>query len=176
VSLLELTVNTKAEETYANLKVALTARGCTVTSEQPPTKILAKQGSLWGITPKTAKKNLTLKLTVTGTGTQVSCSTKLTSDWKNITVLGCISAAVLMGVCIWIAVDLADFLATGLPSFWSWILAGGVHSSAGQAFVNLAWGLAVFLALVILLEAGVVVYVQPKIDAFAQEVLNATQA
>ena len=35
---------------------------------------------------------------------------------------------------------------------------------AGQAFVNLAWGLAVFLSVIILLEIVIVVYVHSKID------------
>lgn len=175
VLLLEQTVNLKAEETYANLKAALLERGCTVVSEQPPAQILVKQGSLWGIMPKTAKKNINIKLTPADSGTRVSCSSKLSADWKNITLVGCALAAVLVGVCVWIASDLSAFMVTGAASAWSWIVAGAVDLAAGQAFVNLAWGLAVFLLVVILLEGAVVGYVDSRIDVFAQEALNAVE-
>jgi hypothetical protein len=174
--LLERTVSLKIEEAYANLRVALLEKGCKVLSEQPPRQISVKQGSLWGITPKTAKKTINIDLEVVDSGTRVTFSSKLAADWKNITVVGCALAAVLVGVCFWIAADLSAFMLTSEPSFWSWIFGNTVDLQAGQVFVNLTWGLAVFLSIIILLEIVIVVYVHSKIDAFAQETLSTVKA
>lgn len=81
-----------------------------------------------------------------------------------------------MGVCLWMASDLGNFMATRLPIFWSWLITAGalVNLQAGQTPVNLAWGLAVFLFAVIILEIAIVIYDRAKIDAFAEETLNKT--
>jgi hypothetical protein len=168
----ERIVSLKIGEAYTNLRAVLLENGCKVLSEQSPKQISVKQGSLWGITPKTAKKTLNINLETIDSGTRVTYSSKLASDWKNITVVGCILAAVLVGVCVWIASDLSAFMVTAEPSFWSWILGNMADLQAGQAFVNLSWGLAVFLLVIILLEIAIVAYVHSKIDTFAQETLS----
>jgi hypothetical protein len=168
----ERTVSLKIEEVYTNLRATLLENGCKVLSEQSPKQISVKHGSLWGITPKTAKKTLNINLETIDSGTRVTYSSKLASDWKNITVVGCILAAVLVGVCVWIASDLSAFMVTAEPSFWSWILGNTAALQAGQAFVNLSRGLAVFLLIIILLETAIFAYVHSKIDTFAQETLH----
>ena len=47
-----------------------------------------------------------------------------------------------------------------------------MDSAAAQAFINLTWGLAVFLSVIIVLEAAIVVYVHSKIDSFSKETLE----
>jgi hypothetical protein len=174
VLLAERTVSIKIEEAYADLKAALVEKGCKVLSEEPPRQILVKQGSLWGMSPKTAKKTVDINLASVDSGTRVTCSSKLASDWKNITAVGCALAFVLVGVCLWMATDLGAFMVTHEPSFWSWLVTveGNVDLQAGQTLVNLTWGLAVFLSVVILLEIAIVVYVHSKINTFAEETLN----
>jgi hypothetical protein len=172
--LLERTVNLEIEQTYSNLKATLVKKGCKVLSEETPRQIIVKQGSLWGISPKTAKKTVNINLTQVDCETHVTCSSKLSSDWKNLTIIGCILAFALVGVYIWMANDLTAFMVTHEQSFWSWIITvdGNVNLQAGQALVNLTWGLAVFLSVTILLEAVIVVYARSKIDTFARETLN----
>jgi len=172
--LLEHTVSLKIEEAYADLKAVLIKKDCKVLAEQPPTQIIVKQGSLWGISPKAAKKTININLASVDGETKVSFSSKLSSDWKNITAVGCALAAVLVGVCLWMATDLSTFMVTREPSFWSWLITAGasVNLQAGQVFVNLAWGLAVFLSVVILLEIAIAIYAGAKIDTFAQQTLN----
>ncbi len=96
------------------------------------------------------------------------------SDWKNITIVGCGFAAVLVGLCIWMATDLSALIATNVPGFWGWLVRvnGSVDLAAAQAFVRLTWGLAGFLTFIIVLEAAIVVYAQSKIDSFAEEALK----
>ena len=172
--MLERSVSLTVEDSFSKVKDAFMVKGCKVVSEQSPTQIDFKQGSLWGIAPQTAKKIITVTLKQDNEATEVKISTRLSSDWKNVTLFGCIFAVVLIGLCVWIAVDLTGFRATLEPSFWSWIIAG--HSAtdlaAAKAFVNLTWGLAAFLSFVILLEAVIVVYVRYRIDSFAIEALE----
>jgi hypothetical protein len=172
--LLERTVNLNIEEVYPKLKALLVEKGCRVHSEERLKQICFKQGSLWGISPKTAKKTVEVNFAVVDNGTRLSCSSRLASDWKNITIIGCSFAFVLAGLCLWMATDLSTFMATNAPGFWSWlvIVEDNVNLVAGQAFVNLTWSLAIFLFAIILLEIVIVVYVFSKIDAVAEEALD----
>jgi hypothetical protein len=170
----ERTVSLEIDEAYQDLKTTLVKKGCKIISEYPPMRIIVKQGSLWGMTPKTAKRNVDFSLKYTDSETKVMTSSSLSSDWKNITLIGCAFAAVLIGVCLWIAFDLSSFMIIQKPSFWSWLIAfnGSVDLQIGQFFVNMTKGFVVFLSVIILLEIVVIVYVHARIDWFAQEVLN----
>ena len=72
------------------------------------------------------------------------------------------------------ATDLSSLIVTHVPGFWSWLVMVGsnVNLVAAQAFINLTWGLAVFLSVIILLEVAIVIYVGSKIDLFAKDTLN----
>jgi hypothetical protein len=172
--LLERKVNLKIEDTYPKLKAVLVKKGCEVISEDPQNQIRFKQGSLWGITPQTAKKTITLTLEAVNGGTIVRCFSKLASDWKNITLIGCSFAAVLIGLCMWMSSDLNGFIISSKSSFWSWLVVAGnnVDLAGAKVFVNLTWGLAGFLFLIILLETAIVVYANLKIDSFTEEALK----
>lgn len=167
-------LNLKIDEVYPKLKAVFLEKGCKVISEEPPNQICFKQGSLWGIAPQTAKKTITATLEPVEDGTRVKCSSKLASDWKNITLVGCALAFVLVGLCVWMATDLSAFMVTRVPSFWSWLITvgGNVDLAAAHSFVNLTWGLTFFLSVIILLEVVIVVYARSKIDLFTQEAFN----
>jgi hypothetical protein len=174
VPLLEQTFKLKIEEAYHKLKNLMIEKGCRVQFEEQPRKIHFKQGSLWGISPKTAKKIISADLKEVEGGTRISFSSRLASSWKNITLIGCAFAFVLVVICAWMATDLTTFVATSEPSFWSWIFAGGsnVDLVTAKAFINLTWGLTLFLSVIILLEVLIVVYARSKIDVVVQETLN----
>ena len=156
------------------MKAVLLEKGCRIISEKPNKQISVKQGSIWGLSPKTAKKTIAINFASVDSGTQVSCSSRLSSDWKNLTIVGCVLAAVLVGLCLWIGFDLNAFIVTSKPSFWSWLATvnGSVDFQVGQAIVNLTKGLAVFLSVIILLEIVIVVYVHARIDRFAEGTIN----
>ena len=172
--MLEQMVSLTVQETYEKMSLALAKEKCKFLLENPPEQIVVKQGSLWGISPKSAKKTLKIDLEATNNRTKISCLSKLASDWKNVTLIGCVLAAILLGVCIWMAADLTVFMSTNVPSVWSWLVTEGgyVNVLAEKAFINLAWELAVFLTIVIVLEAAIVVYVRSKIDLFAVKILE----
>jgi hypothetical protein len=172
--LLERTIKSPIDKAYTDLKAALLDRGGKVVSESAPNQLVVRQGSLWGASPKTAKKIIKADLSSNESVTNVKCTSRLSSDWKNITIVGCIFAAVLAAICVWIALDLNAFMVSLKPSFWSWLITvdGAADLQVGAAFVNLAKTLAVFLTIVIVFEAAVYVYAGRKIDGFADETLG----
>jgi hypothetical protein len=172
--LIEQTVNFKIDEAYDKLKTVLTENGCKVLTENKPIQLQVSQGSLWGIAPRTAKKNIITNFEEAGESTKIRVSSSLAEDWKNVTIIGCVLAVMLTSVVVWMATDLSTFAVTGTPSVWSWIVTSGeiVHFEAVEAFINLAWGLAIFLVVIIILEVFVVVYAAKKIDTYTKEALK----
>jgi hypothetical protein len=166
----QTTVNVGIEEAYTKAKEALLKQGCSVVSEEQPKQLVVRQGSLWGISPRTAKKMVKATFESSGEKTCITYSSKLATDWKNVTIIGCVLAAALVALCVWMALDLSEFMTTGGPGVWSWLITSGdtVRFSAGQAFVNLAWGLSVFLIIIIAIEAAIYVYTGRNIEAFAK--------
>jgi len=162
-------------EAYADLKALLLRKGCKVVAEEPPTFISVKQGLLWGISPRTAKKVVSYRLSPVDSGTRISCSSSLASDWKNLTIIGSAVAVLVMALCWWIATDLEAFMIMQESSYWSWIVMvdSYIDFQTGQMFVGLTRMLAVFLAIIIALEAVVAVYAHFRINAFAEEKLKA---
>ncbi len=143
-------------------------------AQEQPDNLFLRQGSLWGVSPKSAKKTITIQIEPQEDQTHIQCYSRLSSDWKNITWIGCVLAGILSAVCVWIASDLTGVLATKHSSFWSWLITvdGYVNSEVGGVFVRLLWGLSGFLSVVIALEAAILIYSSAKIDAFAAEVLE----
>ena len=162
-------------EAYADLKALLLRKGCKVVAEEPPTFISVKQGSLWGISPRTAKKVVSYRLSPVDSGTRIAVSSSLASDWKNLTIIGSALAVLVASLCLWIAMDLDAFMITQERSYWSWIATvdGYIDFQTAQSFVSLTRMLAVFLAIILVLEVVIAVYVHFKINAFAEETLNA---
>jgi hypothetical protein len=175
VSLLERTVGVEIEKAHAELKALLLTEGCRIIAEESPALIAVKQGSLWGISPRTAKKRVTCRLAPVNSGTRITCSSSLASDWKNLTIIGSALAVIVASVCWWIAVDLDAFMITQQPSYWSWLATvnGYLDFQTAQMFVGLARMLAVFLAIIIAVEVVIAVYAHFRINAFAEEILNA---
>ncbi len=172
--MLKRTFSQEINEAYQDVKASLAKKGCKTVFEDPPNRLLVKHGSLWGVSPSTAKKSLDVTFTRADSGTQVTCSSRLSSDWKNITIIGCVLAAVLAGLCLWMALDVSTFIVNGKPTVWSWLVSvnGTVDASVAQAFVGLTRALALFLSVVIVLEIVVAVYAHARIDEFAQATLD----
>jgi len=168
--LFKRTYNLEIDKAYQDLRSSLTGKGCKIISEDPPRHIVAVQGSLWGMSPSTAKKIVDVIFKAADSRTQVTCSSRLSPDWKKLTIVGCALAAVLVGVCLWMAFDLGVFTINGEPNFWSWLATvnGNVDFAVAQDLVNLTKALAFFLIVVIILEIAVAVYAHAKIDRFAQ--------
>jgi len=175
VSLVERTVSLDAEKAYAELKASLLEKKCKITAEEAPTLISVKQGSLWGISPATAKKNVNCRLASAASGgTRITCSSSMASDWKNLTIIGCVLSVAVIALCLWMAADLNAFVATQQQGYWSGIATvnGYVDTQTAEMFAGLTRMLAVFLAFIIVAEAAIVVYVHSKINTVAEGTLN----
>jgi hypothetical protein len=172
--MLERTVGLEIEKAYAELKALLLKKGCKMVVEEPPTLLSVRQGSLWGISPRSAKKTASYRLSAVDSGTQIACSSSLSADWKYLTIIGSALSLVVVFLCLWISMDLEAFMVSREPSYWSWIATvnGYIDSQAGQMLVGLTRWLAVFLAIIIALEVVIAVYAHSRINAFAEETLN----
>jgi hypothetical protein len=163
------------DEAYAQLKALLIKKGCRLAAEEPPRSISVEQGSLWGISPKTAKKVVNCSLSAVPSETRIGACSSLASDWKNLAVIGSFLSVVVISLCWWIASDLAAFIATQKPSYWSWIAttaSGFTNFQVAETFAALTRTLAVFLAVILALEIVVFVYASRRVDDFADETLN----
>ena len=165
----------KIEKAHAELKALLLKRSCRIMAEEPPTLISVKQGSLWGISPKTAKKVVTYRLASVDSGTRITSSSSLASDWRNLTVIGIALSVLVASLCGWIAIDLDAFMTSQQSSYWSWIATvdGYIDFQTAETFISLTRMLVIFLAIIIALEAVIAVYAHLRINAFAEENLNA---
>jgi hypothetical protein len=174
VFLVEKVVGLEVEQAYTELKALLLKEGGKIMVEESPVHISVKQGSLWGIFPRSAKKVVHCRLFPQGSGTRIACSSSLTSDWINLAVIGSVLSAILALLCWWISVDLAGYIITQKPSYWSWIAAVNGYSDfqVAQAFVGLTRMFTVFLALIIILEVAIAVYAHFRINDFAEKILD----
>jgi hypothetical protein len=172
--LLEKNVDLEINAAYAKLKAILLKQGCKIAAEEPPTSVSVVQGSLWGMTPRTAKKQVGYRLFPHNSGTRITASSSLASDWKNLTIIGSALAVVLAALCGWIAVDLEAFMATQKPSSWSWVATvdGYADLQVAQMLANLGKVLAAFLAVIIVLEVVIALYAHFRIESFAEETLG----
>ena len=170
----ERIVSSEINQTYAKFRQLLLGKNCRVISEEVPNCIVVKQGSVWGISPKTAKKVITCRFSSLESGTRITISSKLASDWKNLTIIGSVLSVFVAFVCLWIKMDLDALVASRGLGFWSWIamVDGYVNVQVAQAFAGLAMVLAVFLIVVLALEVVIVFYVKHKMDEFAEETLS----
>jgi hypothetical protein len=176
ILVVEQTVNMPIADAYNDLKAHLKEQGCKTLSETPPSNLTVKQGSLWGVTPRSAKKIVTCSLNQTAGETKICCSSKLSRDWVNLTVAGTALAVVVVGLCLWMSADLTVFLGTAQPNTWSWIASTGdyIDYPRAEAFINLTNLLAIFLSAIIAAEAAIAFYARSRIDQFAKSVLSAS--
>ena len=128
-------------------------KNCRIIVEEAPVLISVRQGSLWEISPVTAKKNLNYRLAAAISGTQITCSSSLASDWKSLTVIGCALAVVFASLCPWISMDLNELVTMQQQSYWSWIATVGsyIDVQTAQMFACLTHMVSVFLAIIIAL-------------------------
>ncbi len=161
-------------DAYADLKSHLQENGCKIVSETAPTELVVKQGSLWGLSPQNAKKHVSCTLSQNGQETKISCTSKLSRDWVNITLIGLVFSVIMVGLCFWISIDLAHFLDTSRATTWSWIASVGtyVDRTLGEYFVAFTRMLAGFLTAIILAEIAILFYARSRVDLFMKEVVK----
>ena len=171
----EKVVGLEIEKVYTELKDYLLKSNCKILSEEPPIFISVKQGSIWSISPRNAKKTVNYRLFPLDSGTRIASSSSLASDWKNLSIIGSVLSVIVTLLCLWIAVDLDAYITIRKPSNWSWLAGAYGYTGFQRALLlaNLTKVLAVFLSITLALEILVAVYVSVRINAFAEESLSA---
>jgi hypothetical protein len=161
-------------QTFDKLKTLLANNKYKIVAEEPPYSVTAVQGSIWGTSPKTAKKKTTYTLTQRTQEIRVTSTTHLASDYINMTLVGCVFSVALLFLCFWIALDLQSSATSG-ASFWSWLTftAGQFDANEAAVFIRLTWILVAFLAVSLAVEAFIISRVRSGIGVFAQEIVKA---
>jgi hypothetical protein len=162
------------EQAYSRLKAILLKNNCKIVEENPPELITVKQGTLNGILPRSAKKVVRFHLFVETEGTKVVSDTKIADDWKYLTLFGSVFASVLVGVFVWVAMDMEKFLETAQSSYWTWLSqAFGYPDLYKTLFtINVFKVAAIFLFGTIIFEFVDVLYVYPRKEVFAHGMLE----
>ncbi len=142
---------TQIDQTFARLKALVTERKIRTVSEQPPTHLTTLEGSVWGTSPKTAQKKTTYTLTQHPAGTRIQSHAALSRAYLLLTLAGYVACGVLMVVCIWM----------------------GLSLDGAGALVGLGWVLAVFLAIALVAETIVLLWIRARLQASTEEILNA---
>ncbi len=170
----ERIVNLKINEVFGKLKQLIILKGYSILNEESPSILTIKQGSIWGMTPRTAKKIVTFNLQPLKSETSIKFSSKFASKWKNLTIAGYVLSSFLILLSLWITLDLELSLLNRAPSFWSWIAtyANTINFSALQSFSFLSKILIFFLIAILLIESIIVIYSYLKINLIAEETLN----
>jgi hypothetical protein len=174
LSVSERIVNLKPNEIYSKMKQFILDRNYQIIVDNPPANLSIKQGSIWGILPRTAKKIINYSFSSTQSETQIRFSSSFAPEWKNLTIMGYVFSFFLVGLSFWINADLEHYILTGNSGFWSWI-ATSVNASgfsSAQSFSDLARILVLFLILVLIVETFLVFYSRFKINDVANEILN----
>lgn len=171
---LEKTATVPIEQAYPKLRSIIIDNKCKITSEKPPRYIKAKQGSLNGMQPKNAKKIIEFHLSPENSGTRITSSTKIASDWTNLAIFGSLAAAFMTGILLWIAADMQSYVETGKSGFWTWLSQAYGYPDLQNTYfiIDFTRALAVFLIVAIAAEVLIVAYVYPRKDKFAQEILQ----
>ncbi|MCW3997249.1 MAG: hypothetical protein NWF10_01600 [Candidatus Bathyarchaeota archaeon] len=170
----ERLVNLQIKEIYSKVKQILVERDYLIIVDEPYTCLSIKQGSIWGIMPRTAKKIINYSFRSMQSGTRIHFYSSFAPEWKYLTVIGYVLSFFLVGLSLWINMDLENYILSGNASFWSWIVtsANSTGFSSAQSFSDLARMLALFLILVVLVETLLVIYSHFKINDIAEEILN----
>ena len=127
-----------------------------------------------GILPMNAKKVVSFHLSSEGSETKISSSSEISKDWKNLTLYGSIITAIVIGIFVWITIDMINYIETASPSFWAWLAQIYLPHDPLMAnlMISLIQSLTIVLALTIVFEILIVIYVYPRKNSFSRQVLE----
>ena len=174
LTVLERYVGLEIEKAYLELRTILLEKGCRIVTKEPPKQISIEQGSLFGVSPKSAKKVVVYQLFPHESGTRIVGRSSVSSGWLNLTLWGNVIAGVVAIVFWWIASDIASLISGRASGYWTWVAVafGYPHVEYVLFMINLTRMLSIVLVVIILLEILDVFVVWRRKDAFTAETLN----
>jgi hypothetical protein len=172
--MLERSINLENEKAYPKLRTILLEKDSRIISEEPPKQILIKHGSLRGISPRSAKKEVNYSLSPQGQKTSITYSSSISSDWVNLTLWGNVAAAIVAAIFWWIATDINALIVNGALGYWTWLSSAFGYPNIQYTLfmINITKALSNALVVAILLEIIDFFIVHRKINTFATETLN----
>jgi len=94
-------VSMDVSRAYEELKKLLREAKCRIVEEEPPNKIVVEHGSVLAFSPINVEKVVAFTLTPVDSTARIVATTSLTSDYKNIVILGFVIPAIF-SFLIWI--------------------------------------------------------------------------
>jgi len=161
-------------DTYVKLKASLLKNGCKILAEEIPTQISIVQGSVWGVSPRAAKKNMIFHLSESEGNTRIFGTSVWTKGYKLLTLVGSVLSAALLLLCAWIFLSISSYVSSFKINYWSWLVRsnGFLDLQKAHLFINLTEVIVVFLAISLIAEIVVVAFALSRIDSFALETLD----
>lgn len=164
----ETIVKLSIDESIVNLKRLLNEKDAHLIKEESDS-VTVRHGSIWGVSPVSAKKIVRFELSTHGEDeTKIASQSKLSRDYVRFTLFGIILTVAVMLVCLWISFDLSAVVLEHSNFL------GGVVSSSVRAFRLLSDVIllfALFLAATLVLESVVIININRKIETFARRIL-----
>jgi hypothetical protein len=169
--LFERIVALDAEKAYSELKNQLFRQNSKLIIDEPPQHLVVEQGSLFGLTPKGAKKRIECHFHPQGDHTRIVAKTSLSSNWKKVTCLGYLIGAVCIALAILLAFTV-QAIATQ-PYFLSIFTEFGSYNySQLQLIANMLWGLAIFLVSILSVNIIADLLIYRRKDSLIEETLK----
>ena len=153
--MIERIVNLTPEKAYEELKNLLLRNNCKIVAEEHSKSIKVEQGSMWGFSPKGAKKRISFHFLPKDSGTRIASVSSLTSDWIILSALGYVVAGIFS------------------PLFW--LFAKDLESSGfdiPSVRINLIKILSILMVATVIIGIIADVYIYAKKDSFAEETLR----
>jgi hypothetical protein len=172
--LFERVVSLEAQKAYEELRAALLRNRCKIVAEEPLKSVTVEQGSLWGVSPKGAKKKITFRLFPHDSKTRIVSVSSLTSGWVGASIFSYVLGIVLASIFGWIAMDLEASITAQRRSFWGWLAEALGYTGFREALriANLLkiTSIVLFVMVITFIVIGVFIYV--KRDSFSEEILR----
>lgn len=171
----ERVVSLEIRKAYEELKNILFKNNCKIITEEPPKRIVVEHGSLWGSSPKGAKKRISFNLIPYDSKTRIVSVSSLASDWISTSVFGCVLLIIFIFVFGWMAMVLEARTTAERQSLGGWIaekLLGYTGFQETLAIANLLRILAIIFFVMLIVDIIIDVYVYARKDLFSKEILE----
>ena len=171
---MEKTVFLNLKDTYRHLREILFKEKCKIIEDDASKTIVVEHGSLWGISPKTSKKNIKFNLIPESSRTRIVTETTWTSGYAVVSVFGLVLVVISTGFLFWVVSVLRAELIGAQSSLGGRFLELIGYSGYRRALVLV--GIVEFFALMMLaflaFEIILTIYFYVKRNNFAESLLN----
>jgi len=175
ILLFERVVSLEIRKAYEELKNVLLKNDCKIITEELPKRIIVEHGSLWGSSPKGAKKRISFNLISYDSKTRIVSVSSLDSDWISVSVLGYVLLIIFIFIFGWMAMVLEARITVERQSLGGWLaekLFGYAGYQVALAIADLLRILAIIFFVTLIVDIIIGGYIYVRKDSFSKEILN----